>query len=666
MSGSHETPENSWEGDAPVGEYAPGQSVPGDHHGTDRHSRPRRAETDRQHPASRHPEGDRRQKARRSEGDRQTKLVRPSLDEILERNPQADRRRVQRSPRAQLFVTICHWSMTFLLALNLLSGMRMSWGYEESAFGGLRGTWSNVLATVSPGATMFGINIITLHVWSSFVMLLITGVYVGYLVRSRTSRKLSVTRSDLRKLVHGIRSGDFLRNKAALWSANVLVYWISFAFIGMLAVTGVALYRLDLGLSTMLGGYDVTRLVHGIVGYLLIPYTILHATLQWLFGRFWTIFKAHAWRKHVLAGALGLLIALPIAAGAYFLDDLTETLSVPHVAMSAVPVLDGDANDAVWASATPVTIRTAKGTNSPDTISDVTVRAVHDGKHVYFSFQWTDADVSFKRYPLQKTEAGWKVLQTAFENADENTYYEDKLSMYVTKVRNGSCASTCHLGDGPSAAKGDKHGLHYTTGGEYGDVWHWKSVRTNNMADLAGEPGYTDDQYFGPKTPIKPGRYTGGYYADPDQGGGYDYNFTKLDPKKPLKDTYVVPKFLPHNGDAVHTDATANTHELGKTWWLLKGQAMPYTKEADTYPVGTLIPNIVIQPLTGDRADVRARAAWKDGRWTLETRRVLDTGSKYDVPFVPGEPVYITVATYNRVQTRHGEHIKPVRVVVEP
>jgi hypothetical protein len=238
--------------------------------------------------------------------------------------------------------------------------------------------------------------------------------------------------------------------------------------------------------------------------------------------------------------------------------------------------------------------------------------------------------------------------------------------MYVTNVKNGSCASTCHLGVGPSAAKSEKHGLHYTTGGEYGDVWHWKSVRTNHMGDLTGEPGYADDMYFGPRTEIKQGdRYTGGYYPDPDKGKGYAYNFVKVDPKKPVADTYVVPKLLPP-AEAVHTNADATTSELGKIWWILKPQGTPYTKEADTFPVGTLIPNMIVEPFTGDRSDVRAKGEWKNGRWTLETRRVLATGSKYDVPFVPGEPVYVTVASYNRTQVRHSEHIKPVRVMLQP
>ena len=660
---SHDSPQTGGESGRSAGAHeVTGRPTP---EGDRRH--PGRGDHDRSDRAH-HPAREARPTPRRGESQLPHTYGKVSLEEILERNPKADRRRVRRSPKAQLFVTIAHWSMTLLLALNLLSGMRIGWGYDESPTGSMTGRLGNLLHAISPVNTMFGVNIIYLHLWSAFFMLLVTGMYAGYLFKSGTARKLSVTRADLRKLREGLRSRRFLGNKAALWSANVLVYWVAFAFIAVLTVTGFALYRLDLGIANVLGGYDFNRLVHAVVGYLLIPYVVVHATLQWLFGRFWTIFKAQIWRRHVLAGALGLLIAAPIAAGAYYLDTIPQTLTVPRIATP--PVLDGDGGDPAWAGAQPVTFHTAKAANSPGHVSDVTVKAVHDGTSIYFQWRWADPDVSYKRYPLVKTEGGWKVLNTglSFEQADESVYYEDKLSMYITDVKNGSCATTCHLGDSPKSALNEKHGLHYTVNGEVGDIWHWKSVRTNHMADLLGEPGYIHDQYFGPKQPIKPGeRYTGGYFVDPNtQGGGYAYNFVKVEPKKPLRDTYVVPKYLPHNSDAVHSNADAATHELGKTWWLLKGQAVPYTKEADTYPVGTLIPNIIIEPFKGDEADIRGRAEWKDGYWTLESKRALDTHSKFDVAFVPGRPLYITLATYNRTQVRHSEHIKPVRAVLQP
>jgi len=583
------------------------------------------------------------------------------------RGPNTERRLIPRSAKAHLFVTVCHWAMVVLLAVSLLSGMRIGWGYMESPLGGPEGLWGALLGSIAPSGTMFGINLIDLHVYSAFLMLLVAGVYVGYLVRSRSTRRIRVTSETFKKLLTGLRRGHFLKNKSALWSANLLVYWISFLFVAVLTVTGLALYRLDLGVSAMLGGYDAMRLLHGLVAYLLLPYAIIHSLLQWCFGRFWTIFKAQLWWPHVRAGLFAVIVGIPVVAGVYFLDSIPTTLTVPRMPVG-LPVLaiDGDPRDPVWTRLKPVVVRTVKGVNEPDHV-DIAIKAVHDGQYIYFQFQWDDADVSYKRYPLLKTEGGWKVLQTAFERADENAYYEDKLSMYITKVRNGSCASTCHLGVGPASERGEKHGLHYTAG-EIGDVWHWKSVRTNPMGDLADGLGFMDDQYFGRPTarPTNPKeRYTGGYYADPDKGGGYAYNFVKLDPDKPLGDTYVRPKFLPPP-HVVHTNPDAGTSEQGRTWWIHKAHAIPYTKEADTYPVGSIIPNIVLAPLTGDRADVRAKAAWHEGRWTLEARRRLDTGSLYDVAFVPGEPVYITVATYNRTQTRHGEHIAPVRVMLHP
>jgi thiosulfate reductase cytochrome b subunit len=580
-----------------------------------------------------------------------------------------NRRRAPRTAKPHLFVTVCHWGMVMLLALSLLTGMRIGWGYMESPLGGSTGPWGSVLGAVAPKGTLFGVNVITFHVMLAFLMLLVTGVYVGYLLRSRASRRLQMTRQDLRKLWAGLRTGNFWRNKPALWSANLLVYWLAFLFIAVLAVTGVALYRIDWGLSSALGGYSLMRVLHALVACLLVPYVVLHMVLQWFFGRFWTIFKAHLYRPHVRAGLFSLAFTLPVVAALYVGNAVPTTLKVQRITGGLpVPVLDGDASDPVWSQAKAVTIRTVKGLNNPHDYVDVVVKALYDSEQIYFQFQWGDPDASYKRFPLVKTEHGWKVLQTAFESSDETVYYEDKLSMYISNVRNGSCAETCHIGMGPYSAKGEKHGLHYTKG-EVGDVWHWKSVRTNPMGALTGEPGFLDDQHFRgpdpvPADPTKD-RYTGGYFADPTTGGGYAYNFVKLEPSKRLAETYVRPKMLPPSNNVVPNPDPA-TSEHNATWWIHKAQGISDTAEADTYPVGTLIPNILIEPFQGDRADVRAQGAWHQGRWTLEVRRVLDTKSTYDVPFVPGQPVYITVAVFNRVQTRHSEHIKPVRVMLQP
>jgi cytochrome b subunit of formate dehydrogenase len=578
-----------------------------------------------------------------------------------------ERRRVARTPRTHLWVTICHWTMVVLLAINLLSGMRIGWGFQESPLGGQAGVWAALLARISPKATLFGVNLITLHVISAVLMFLVIGVYAAYLIRSKTTARLRLTWRDLVKLWRGLRSRTFWRNKAALWSANVIVYWAAFLFIAALVVTGVAMYRLESGLSDALGGYSFMRLVHAALAYLFLPLIALHGVLQWFFGRFWAIFKAQFYRKHVDAGIVALALTLPTVAGLYLWDRVPETLTVSRITAAQAPQLDGEAIDRAWSQTSAVMIRTVKGINNPQDFVDVTVKAVHDGKEIYFLFAWDDPEASYKRYPLQKTENGWKVLQTAFERADENVYYEDKLAAYFTDVPNRGCAATCHLGAGPHADKNTKHGLHYTQG-EIGDVWHWKAVRTNPIGAVTSEPGYVDDQHFRAPDPLptKPGeRYMGGYFADPQPNGGYEYNFVKLDPKKPLAETYVRPKMLPLKFPVLlSADPTESSHDTA--WWIHKANGIPYSAAADTYPVGALIPNILVEPFQGDRADIRGQAQWRAGRWTLETRRLLDTKSKFDVAFSMARPVYLSVGTFNRTQTRHSEHIRPVRVVIEP
>jgi hypothetical protein len=47
------------------------------------------------------------------------------------------------------------------------------------------------------------------------------------------------------------------------------------------------------------------------------------------------------------------------------------------------------------------------------------------------------------------------------------------------------------------------------------------------------------------------------------------------------------------------------------------------------------------------------------------TASVLKTGSKYDEDFVAGHPLYMWVAAYEHMQTRHTRHPRPVRIVTQ-
>ena len=586
-----------------------------------------------------------------------------------ERRSGKDRRSEPRFAKPHLFVTCCHWAMVVLLVLSFISGARITWSYLESGWYG----WG-LLDAISPKGALWGKNLVMLHILLSFFVIGVAGVYALYLFQSGASRRMRMGKQTLQRLRQGAFVNGWRWNKSALWVGNQLVYWLGFIFVAVFVLTGIALYQVDWGLTVMFGGYETTRWLHSFLAYLLLPYTVLHMLLQWSFGRFWTIFRAQFYAPHIRAGLNGLAIFFPIAMAYYVASEIPTSLNAKLIPPTMqAPQLDGDASDPVWKHADALTVRTVKGVNNPKDHVDVKLQALHDGKFIYFKFEWDDPDASFKRFPLHKTADGWRVLETAKKWGDENVYYEDKFSMYVTDVPHGTCAATCHLGVGPHAARGQKHGLHYTTGkGEVGDVWHWKSIRTNYMHADPNEPGYMDDQHFRnlelPMPEDPKSRYKGGYHPDPKTGGGYAYNYKKLDKDKKDSEARVLPRFLPKTPLNLRADTDPTTSEEDYQWWLLKPHSVPYDKALDTeeaYPVGSVLPNIIIEPFEGDEADVRARAKWHQGRWTLEARRVLDTKSKYDVAFSTERPVYLSMGVYNRTQTRHTEQIKPVQLTLE-
>lgn len=67
------------------------------------------------------------------------------------------------------------------------------------------------------------------------------------------------------------------------------------------------------------------------------------------------------------------------------------------------------------------------------------------------------------------------------------------------------------------------------------------------------------------------------------------------------------------------------------------------SKEKDVMPK-----YIVNAGAIGSIADIKARGVWKDGMWTLEIQRKLNTGHSDDVVFVPGTAVKGGISIFNR------------------
>jgi len=272
------------------------------------------------------------------------------------------------------------------------------------------------------------------------------------------------------------------------------------------------------------------------------------------------------------------------------------------------PTLDGIADEAAWADAPGITVGVTGGANAG--AHDVTVKSVYSGDMVYFLVTWDDATEDHLRSPWEKQADGsW--LQQANPadtgHGGNNTYYEDKMSFIwninatpIVNFETVGCFTACHAGENSDLKA---YGNKYTAEeGEFGDIWHWKSVR--NVAQL-------DDQYLD-STRWSEETDGAGRHGDPSDGGGY-YNNKTEDGLTPM---YMLPGGGDKNGDP------------------------GYIREIDIvdfddslFVEGDLLPGVITAPFTGDRGDLTAGYAWADGVWTVEFSRQLVTGSEFDVQF---------------------------------
>lgn len=296
--------------------------------------------------------------------------------------------------------------------------------------------------------------------------------------------------------------------------------------------------------------------------------------------------------------------------------------------VTEVPVLDGAADEAAWAGATALQIEVGEGVNdAPDFVE---IRSVYTEDTVYFVVTWSDPTQSYLRSPWVKQEDGsWlKLADPDDKGGDNNLYYEDKLAFIwsindsiVGFVEQG-CGTACHEGQD---SEFKPYGNKYTDGeGQWGDIWHWKSVRN---------VGQIDDQYLD-WTEYSADTPESGRHSDPKDSGGY-YNNESEDK--------TVPAWMGPAGSSVD----------GSPGFLLESDIVPF--DDSLFVAGDMIPSIVVAPIVGDRGDIAAAWQWVDGVWTIEFSRALDTGSEFDVQFADlAQTYFFGVAVFENAQVRHA------------
>jgi hypothetical protein len=535
-------------------------------------------------------------------------------------------------PRADLPTVVLHWSLVLALLVSVSTG----WRIASMTSDGMLMRWVDALVLQG--------NVVRWHFASAIALVALVVAYVAFLAHMGLAGRLSLRLASLRSPDRNTR-----------WQAvNKLIYWIAFALLAGAAATGMLMYfGAAWAASESLAG------LHEILSWAFVVYIGLHVVAQVVMGGMRQLLKMLSPRMAYGVGAASALVTGAAVAAVTYVSDSGSLPVLKIVRTEALPTLDGDAVDAAWDAAPEVVVHTMRGFNLNGGEVDVHVKALHDGRRAYLQFRWPDATRSQKHVPLVKTEAGWKVMHTNYFNNDENEYYEDKFAVMLARspIAGGN---TVRLGPQPLAGKpgpSNKLGLHVTDDGSLADVWHWKSVRSGAIQQF-------DDNHFGPPMEPKKGRYTGGYTQDPKTGGGFDQNF-----EKDGEGAIVRVKFLPRDLAAQQArmkqfNPDPNVGDEGE-FAMAKADVVPYSAEADArIPVGTVIPSVVFdKPFEGDRGDVPVHARWKDGWWTLEASRALDTGSKYDQPIADG--MFMWVAVFDHNQVRHTRHVRPLKLQLQ-
>lgn len=310
-----------------------------------------------------------------------------------------------------------------------------------------------------------------------------------------------------------------------------------------------------------------------------------------------------------------------------------EIVNLMAKSVGAGPSVDGVA-DGTWDGVESVTFGAIGGANAGS--HEVTIKSVYTANDVYFLVEWDDPTNSLRRFPWQKQEDGtWLHLNDGSDH-DEVEFYEDKFAFIwningsIAGFDDAGCMVTCHVGEAPKP-----YGNKYTAAaGERGDIWHWKSVRSGSI-------GYIDDQWLD-DTRYSEDATGAGRHSDPKNVGGYVNN---------VNEAGDGPAFMgPQGADG--------------PYWILDGEKVPFV---DNFEAGDEIPGIIVLRPDGDRGQIDGVAMYAGGKWTLEIRRALVTGSEFDIQFGDLTAAYpFGVAVFDNAQVRHAFQTSVTHLTFEP
>ncbi|MDB4444284.1 ethylbenzene dehydrogenase-related protein [bacterium] len=370
--------------------------------------------------------------------------------------------------------------------------------------------------------------------------------------------------------------------------------------------------------------YHFCRFIHAVCGMIIAPVSILIHIYLALFRYFPLLIQSFApFRQSRWSQVVWLVIGLIISWGIFtrFISYHSNS-SVLAATKIAASVSEARQIDSLpWARAEKMDTRLVNGVGFDFGVTDATLKALYNDEYIYMKLQWKDNVYNRDYRPWIRTEKGWVQMNPG--GADEVIYNEDKLALVFpinrdTEFQRYGCAVYCHNNQKTG------RGQHWTSKDNPVDIWHWKSVRMDPI-------GHVDDKYWLGTGEISMDQEA--RHGDPGDGG-YANNKIK---------GVSHPMMLSASVDAVIMGALFQSH------------AVIYTKASEEkFPEGSVVPGVIVYKAEGDRADIKCYSTFEDNMWTLRIMRRLDTGSKYDVIFKPGQKYDFTLAAFDHNANRHS------------
>ncbi len=284
--------------------------------------------------------------------------------------------------------------------------------------------------------------------------------------------------------------------------------------------------------------------------------------------------------------------------------------------LTAIRVSSGalDANASFWGEAPALEVPTVDadpagrgGTGGPV----ITLQAAYDETYIYLRAEWED--------PTQTTmKHAWLWNGTSFEKTGDTD--EDRLMLLFPITNNAEfaskgCATACHN----SAASEDAWWMGSDSADVTYDLWHWMSSRSNPV-------GYASDQMLGPQT--DPANMESAHVDDSMDGSQYVNN---------RNDEKTAPLFM-------------NASDLSAPY-IFKGSEVAI--DTSLLKPGDVVPGYILNRPNGSRGDIDVLGVWKDGKWIVVFRRLLNTAHVDDVVFLPPKLVPFGISV---VDNGGGEH----------